>query len=279
MEYRTLELNIASAKDLKDVNLISKMDVYVVVSLTGDSHNHKQKAKTNVSRDGGTNPSWNFPMKFNIEEYAAQQNRLTLQFKLRCDRSLGDKDIGEVYVPIKELLNSRGDTKSMQFVAYQVRTPSGKSKGELNFSYKFSEKVSGATAAPKAHVDEPVMAYPATAPSMVGPSAPYSGGSYPPPPPGPGYGYPPPPPQPYQQPYGGYPPPPPPQGYGYPPGPGYGYPPQQAQVQQPQKKNKFGMGMGAGLLGGVLGGLLIGDLVSDGGGFDGGCDGGFDGGF
>ena len=133
MEYRTLELNVVSAKDLKDVNLFSKMDVYVVVSLSGDSHHHKQKTKTNVAKDSGTSPSWNFPMKFTIEEYAAQQNRLTLEFKLRCDRSLGDKDIGVVYVPIQELLNSTGD-KSMKFVSYQVRKPSGKPQGELNFS-------------------------------------------------------------------------------------------------------------------------------------------------
>ncbi|GLT63986.1 hypothetical protein SLA2020_365070 [Shorea laevis] len=229
-------------------------------------------------------------MKFTINEYAAKQNgQLTLLFTLRCDRSLGDKDVGEVYVPLKELLNSAGDGKSMQFVSYQVRTASGKPKGELNFSYKFSEKL--AYAAPSKA--EPVTAYP------VGPSAPSSDGPYPPPhqggysydtaappppnqayggypPPQPGYGYPPP------QPGYGYPPPQPgygyplPQpGYGYPqPQPGYGYPPVQ---QQPKKKSKFGMGLGAGLLGGALGGLLIGDMVSDGG-FDGGLwfDGGFD---
>jgi hypothetical protein len=280
MEHRTLEINVISAKDLKDVNLFSKMAVYVAVSLSGDSKN-KQKAKTNVDRDGGTSPSWNFPMKFTVDESAVKQNQLILVFTLRCDRSLGDKDVGEVHVPVKELLNSTGDGNSMQFVSYQVRKPSGKAQGALNFSYKFSEKMAY-YAASKA---EPVTAYP------VGPSAPPSDGSYPPPqgeysyatpppyqayggypPSQPGYGYPPgPPPQPGY----GYPPPQP--GYGYPPPqPGYGYPPVQQQ-QQPKKKNKFGMGLGAGLLGGALGGLLIGDMVSDG--FDGGCDGGFDGGF
>jgi hypothetical protein len=285
MEHRTLEINVISAKDLKDVNLFSKMDVYVAVSLTGDSQN-KQKAKTKVDRDGSTSPSWNFPMKFTIGESAAKQNQLTLVFTLRCDRTLGDKDVGEVHVPVKELLDSAGDGNSMQFVSYQVRKPSGNPQGVLNISYKFSEKV--AYASPKADQAryEPVTAYP------VGPSAPPSNGSYPPPPQG-GYSYataaPPPP---YQA-YGAYPPPqpgygyPPPQpGYGYPPPqpgygnppppPGYGYPP--PPVQQPKKKNKFGMGLGAGLLGGALGGLLIGDLVSDGGDF-GGFDGGFDGGF
>ncbi|XP_041000897.1 protein SRC2-like [Juglans microcarpa x Juglans regia] len=273
MEYRTLEINVTSAKDLKDLNLFSKMDVYVVVSLSGD----KQKAKTKVDREGGTSPSWNFPVKFTIDESAARQNRLNLEFKLRCDRSLGgDKDVGVVYVPVAELLNSTGDGKSMQFVSYQVTKPSGKPQGMLNFSYKFIEKVAagGEPLVPEAKAHEPVTAYPAP---VVGTSAlPYDG-LYPPaaaphpppppygigyPPPPPGYGYPPPPPG-----YG-YPPPPP--GYGYPPPPpppGYGY---QPGVQQPQKKNKFGMGLGAGLLGGALGGLLIGDMVSDAG-----CDAGF----
>ncbi|KAA8548920.1 hypothetical protein F0562_000604 [Nyssa sinensis] len=285
MEYRTLDINIISAKDLKNVNLIDKMDVYVVVSISGDK---RTKQKTKVDRNGGTNPTWNFPMKFTVDESAAQQNRSTLMFTLRCERSLGDKDIGEVHVPIKELLGNIGDGK-MQFVSYQVRKPSGKPKGEFNFSYKFGEKVAGAAA----KADEPVTAYPAApvagTSSAYPPPPQYAAGPYPPPaggypphegyapPPVAGYGYPPPP----QPQYGGYPPPPPqyggyppppPQGYGYPPQPGYGYQP----VQQPQKKNKFGLGLGAGLLGGALGGLLIGDMISDAGDYGGGFDGGFD---
>ncbi|PRQ39161.1 putative C2 domain-containing protein [Rosa chinensis] len=296
MEQRTLELELVSAKDLKDVNLISKMDVYAVVSLDGDAYYGKQKTKTKVVRACGTNPSFNFPMRFTVDDTLTQQNRLSLQVKLVCERSLGDKDIGVVYVPVKELFDS-ADPKNMKFISYQVRRPSGKPKGELSFSYKFGEKV----AAPVPEVakkGEPVTAYP-----VGGPSAPAygayplqatssSGSGYPPP--QPGYGYPPPPPAgagypeapppgygyPPQQPGYAYPPQQP--GYGYPPPPpGYGYPPVQ-QVQQPEKKkSKFGMGLGAGLLGGALGGLLIGDMISDGGGGcgGGGCGGGGCGGF
>lgn len=276
MEYRPLDITLISAKDLKDVNLFSKMDVYAVVSIAGDP---RSKQKTPVHKDGGTNPTWNFQMKFYIDEAASHQNRLSLVFQLRSNRSFGEKDIGEVHVPVKELLDNVGDGKSARFVSYQVRTPSGKPKGVLNFSYKFGEKVTGAVATPKA--GEPVMAYPAP----VGTSVPYippgySGGyplpgtagykpapqpePYPPagyPQPVMGYGYPP---------SGGY--PPSASGYGYRPAPGYGYPP----VQQPPKKNKFGMGLGAGLLGGALGGLLIGDMVSDVGAYDAGYDAGFD---
>ncbi|GMN46429.1 hypothetical protein TIFTF001_015615 [Ficus carica] len=253
----------------------------------------QQKAKTNVHRGSGTNPTWNFPVTFTVDKSLAQNNRLTLVIKLVCDRSLGDKDIGEVNIPVKELLasmddgNNNNNNNSMKFVSYQVRKPSGKAKGELHFSYKFDEKVAGKPAA-----DKPVRTYsavPAVGPSYpppppvgydhVQPPPPVMGyaGGYPPPPapvPAPygGVGYPPPPPG-----YGYPPPPPPPHpGYGYPPAPGYGYPPPQ-QVPQPQKsQNKFGMGLGAGLLGGALGGLLIGDMVSDASAYDAGYDAGFD---
>lgn len=299
-----------SAKDLNKVNLISKMDVYVIVRIAGGTENDSQKKKTPVAH-GDTSPTWKFPMKFTVDEAAARQNRLSLVFTLRCERALGDKDVGEVYVPMKELLDSPagGDGKQL-FVSYQVRKPSGKPKGQLTFSYKFAEKVAGPAAPVKS--DEPVTAYPA--PPMAGPSsvypphaysaagnAPYpppkdghGQGPYPPVPvaypqaaPAPG-GYPPagPPPQggygyayPPAQPYGGYPPPPPAGGYGAypPPQQGYGYPPPQMAAAQPPKKNKFGMGLGAGLLGGALGGLLIGDMVSDAADYDaGGFDGGFD---
>ncbi|KAL3505747.1 hypothetical protein ACH5RR_031129 [Cinchona calisaya] len=322
MEYRTLEINNLSGRDLNNVNLITKMDVYIVVSISGAGDKNKQKKKTPVDSDGDTNPSWNCPMNFTVDETAANQNRLTLVFKLRCDRTLGDKDIGEVHVPIKELLESSGGAAAewkQKFVSYQVRKPSGKPKGQLNFSYKFVEKISGPAKVKADH--EPVTAYfaAAAAPPMVGTSSPYpppnpyppAAGPYPPPkeggssgygPPSVGYpapaasgypapaaaGYPPPPPTGYEYgygygygyppppPYGGYPPPPPPAGYGYPPQPGYGYG-APVPVQQPPKKNKFGMGLGAGLLGGALGGLLIGDLFSDAAAYDAGfSDGGFD---
>ncbi|KAL1320933.1 hypothetical protein HN51_065648 [Arachis hypogaea] len=313
MEYRTLDLMIVSAKDLKNVNLISKMDVYAVVSLNGDIYN-PQKFKTSVDRDGGTSPTWNFPMKFNFSDSLAQQNRLSLEIKIVSDRTLGDTLIGTVHVPLRELLDNPGgkDGKEFRQVSYQVRKPSGKPKGSLNFSYKVGGKSSAAPAMDKASStgatvsyappppktaeypppataypppskdskNEPVMAYPAHAAGAAGSSsAPYA---YPPPhqqyPAGHGYppaGYPP------QQGYGGYGYPPQQPGYGYPPQ-GYGYPGQAGYgySQPPQKpkknKNNFGMGLGAGLLGGALGGLLIGDMVSDAADYDAGYDAGFD---
>ncbi|KAL6548262.1 hypothetical protein OROGR_008683 [Orobanche gracilis] len=300
MDYRTLDLTIQYAKDLNKVNLFTKMRVYAVVSISGGDKNSKQKTKTPVDRSGDDNPTWNFPMKFTVGEAALQNNALALEFKLVCARTLGDRDVGGVRVPIKELLDSTAKptgTDGKQLVSYQVRKPSGKPKGQLAFSYEFGEKTVRPTSAstygltapfappPGKIGEEPVMAYPAGSssayppcpllaangkeqyppqgvypPSGFGP--PPAGYGYPQPPPG--YGHPPPPPPGY-----GYQPQPPP-GYGYQPHPGYGYPPQ--PIQQPAKKNKFGMGLGAGLLGGAIGGLLVGDMISDAADFDGGFD-------
>ncbi|XP_044487678.1 protein SRC2-like [Mangifera indica] len=272
MAYRPLELNILYAKNLKNVNLISRMDLYVVVSLVGDHSKKKQKIKSRVDYNCGPNPTWNFPVKFTVDELLGQQNRLSLQFKIKCTGFLRVKKVGKVNVPVKDLLDIPGDVKIFTSQTYQVMKPSGKPKGELTFSFKFGDIISAPAAGAatvsmnvnagepygsydkgKVNTDEPVMAYPAV---MGSSSAPYGvHGPYPPPPgkattaaPPQGYGYP-------------YAPPPPPQGYGYgyPGQGGYGYPP----VQQPPKKSKFGGGMGAGLIGGMLGGMILGDIVSD----------------
>ncbi|WOL10345.1 hypothetical protein Cni_G19100 [Canna indica] len=282
MSFRTLEITLISAKALKDVNLFSKMAVYAVVSISCDS---RTRLRTQPDREGGRNPSWNSTLRLTIPADAGVASGHTLHILLRTERTFGDRDVGEVRVPLSEMLSAAsGETtpRPVQFVSYQVRrTGSGKPKGVLNFSYKLGDRVEApaarpvayppqsatypiaATAPPYPHgappsskVDEPVMAYP------VGPSS----AAYP------AYGAaaPYPPPYVYQQ--------APPYGYGYPPaGYGYGYGAAAAPpVKQQPRKNNFGMGLGAGLLGGAVGGLLIGDMISDASAYDTGYDAGFD---
>ncbi|XP_022146005.1 protein SRC2-like [Momordica charantia] len=272
MEVRPLEIRIIKAHDLKDVNLLSKMDVYAVVSISGDQLNNP-KLKTAVDKDGGTSPKWNFSMKFAVEEAAVLENRLTLKIKLISNRSLGDREIGVVYVQIKELFDNGGggggdEEKSG---SYSVRLSNGKAKGTLDLAYKFGEKYKFEPPPPqlppssvKTAADAPPpMAYPSAYPGSSSAYAPPPAaypyhappqGAYQPPPPG--FGYPPP-----GYGYGGYPPPPP---------PGYGHP--------PPHKGRGGAGLGLGLGAGLLGGLLIGDMISDVGemaAFDAGYDAGF----
>ncbi|XP_060169190.1 protein SRC2-like [Lycium barbarum] len=244
MELRPLDINVISAKNIKNVNTFSKMDVYAEVSISSYSiKSHKQK--TFIDKNSGTNPKWNHSMKFTLDESSLTKPGLHLIIRLKSERTLGDKEIGEVSVPIHDLFNkstSNGSTAE-RFVQYPVITESGKPKGNLKFSYKFGEKFT----APEQKIDvyhEPVTAYPAPMHGSTYPGMAYNQQN-----PGYGYqgGYPP----------GGYPPAVAP-GYGYPPQqPGYGYPP----VQQPGYGylDGFGLGLGAGL----LDGLLVGDMVSD----------------
>ncbi|KAL2469243.1 Uncharacterized protein Fot_50819 [Forsythia ovata] len=259
MEYRPLDITVKSAEGIKDVNLFSKMDVYVVVSIAGYP---KSKKKTFVDKDCGTNPKWNHHMDFVVDEPYLTKPGLSLHFQLMADRSIGgDKEVGQVTVQIHELYQSvNSNPGEERVVEYQVRTSSGKPKGNIKFSYKFGEKFTQQVET-KRHVDEPMTAYPAP-PHVAGGSnhqgmgygAPPHGMThqqYPQHPPPPGYGYPPP---------GGY----PPHGYGYPPQPGYGgYPPMQ-QVQNPKKKKSgMGSGLAMGLGAGLLGGMLVGEMAGD----------------
>ncbi|CAA7018190.1 unnamed protein product [Microthlaspi erraticum] len=194
MANLTLELNIYSAKDLENVNLITKMDVYAVVWVDGDDSQKNHKEKTAVDRTGESEPTWNHAVKFSLDQRLAREGRLTLVVKLVCDRIFGGKDLGEVQVPVLELLNSspsfngdgNGNGLGMRFVTYQVRTPFGKGQGSLTFSYRFDM--------PSFKPDVPVsLVYPNPIDTSLdfpstNCSPPSQGGFYPPPP---SIGYPP----------------------------------------------------------------------------------------
>ncbi|KAL0005525.1 hypothetical protein SO802_013086 [Lithocarpus litseifolius] len=140
MECKVLDITINSAKDLQDVNLFFKMQVYAVVSIQ-DYNLIKDDTCTQITpidKDCGPNPEWNFPMKFCVNTFASQLNRLILVVELKADKKLGNKDIGEVQVPVKELLDRFGESNNEKSVSYSVITPSGEAKGLLYFTYKFS---------------------------------------------------------------------------------------------------------------------------------------------
>ena len=140
MECKVLDITINSAKDLQDVNLFFKMEVYAVVSIQDFNIIKDDTCMkiTHIDKDCGRNPEWNSPMKFYVNTFASQQNRLDLVVELKADKKLGNKDIGEVRVPMKELLESFGESNNEKSVSYSVITPSGEAKGLLYFTYKFS---------------------------------------------------------------------------------------------------------------------------------------------
>ncbi|KAL5229219.1 hypothetical protein ABZP36_017484 [Zizania latifolia] len=181
MAQRTVELTMISAKDLKDVNMFSKMEVYAVVSLSADPRSRQRIA---ADRTGGRNPTWNATLRFTVPASGAG----SLHVLLRAERALGDRDVGEVHIPLSELLSGVPDgAVPAKFVAYQVRKiSSGKPQGVLNFSYKLGEVTqSGAYAGGVAQAaytqPPPAAAYP---PSAAYPPAAKSDGppaAYPPP--------------------------------------------------------------------------------------------------
>ena len=138
MAYRVLEVTLLSAKDLKSVNLITRMEVYAVATISGDPITRQC---TPPDPHGGRNPTWNATVRFTVHANAAG----SVHVLLRAERALGDRDVGEVHIPLSELLSGAPDGPvPVKFVAYQVRKiGSGKPQGVLNFSYKLGEVTQG----------------------------------------------------------------------------------------------------------------------------------------
>jgi hypothetical protein len=133
MTYRTLQLNIISAEDLKDVNIF----VYAAISISNDPFNRKITTTYH-----GRNPVWNFPVKFTVNESPAKYYDIFLKVKLISRKKFlpWNTTIGTVYIPLKELLDNPAAAGHQ--ISYQVRKkPYAKSKGTLNLSYKFGDRV------------------------------------------------------------------------------------------------------------------------------------------
>ncbi|MFS7993067.1 hypothetical protein Hanom_Chr12g01089741 [Helianthus anomalus] len=65
MEYRTLDLTLVSAKRLTKAG---KLNVYAVASISDSIIGKLQKFKTLIDKHGGSDATWNFPMKFTVNE-------------------------------------------------------------------------------------------------------------------------------------------------------------------------------------------------------------------
>ena len=150
MSYKPLELVIQSAQGLKYVNHVKKMKPFAVVFIR-DHNNilHSSNRKSSVDSKGGSNPTWNFNVKFTINLAVAKENCLDLVVKLKSrwkTHGLRDKDIGEVSVlNISELLEGFGDdhdaAENEKHISKSIVTSDGEAQGALAFSYKFGRTV------------------------------------------------------------------------------------------------------------------------------------------
>jgi hypothetical protein len=262
MAYRVLELNLISANDVKKVTLFSRMRVYAVASISGGDPRMPTHG-TQADRYGGCSPAWNSVFHFPIPS-TADTRGLALHVRLRTERVFGARDVGDVFVPIDDLLAGAGKARDSSPVTYQVRRPrSGRAHGVICFCYKFIDVPAASAAANKegnyyakysvqessAAADkvttEPVTAYPP--PQQAYQPVPPYGSAYPPQ----TYYYP------YNvasQPYGHNAAPQPAASYGY-------------AAASPAKQHHGGggmrMGLGLGLLGGAVGGMMVGEMIGD----------------
>ncbi|KAM3392015.1 hypothetical protein ACQJBY_013255 [Aegilops geniculata] len=128
MAYRVLEVTLQSARNLKNVNLMSRLEVYAVATISGDP---MTRQCTPPDPYGGRHPTWNTTLRFTVPPTAAAGASGCLHVLLRTERSLGDRDVGEVVVPLTEVLGlgvggSFRDPRDLgprppQFAVYHVR--------------------------------------------------------------------------------------------------------------------------------------------------------------
>ncbi|KAD4586163.1 hypothetical protein R6Q59_035490 [Mikania micrantha] len=132
---RELEIVLHSAKSLYDVKNFGTMDPYAMVWITREGVK-SDIYKTNVAKNAGSCPVWDYPILFKLVE--PMINDYILFCEIQHDSKLFDRKIGELQVPLTELLAGDGPRTR---VSYPVKTQSGEVKGEIIISCKFLEPV------------------------------------------------------------------------------------------------------------------------------------------
>ncbi|KAF0925665.1 hypothetical protein E2562_017233 [Oryza meyeriana var. granulata] len=143
MAYRVLVVTLVSAKDLKKVTVFSKMRVYAVASISGGDP-WVPTHRTHADREGGRSPMWHAPLRFPIPAAGAagDTRALALHVLLRAERVFGDLDVGEVFVPVQDLVAAAPDDGEHRHLSYQVHRPvSGRKCGVLHISYNITDDV------------------------------------------------------------------------------------------------------------------------------------------
>nr|GMD74326.1 protein SRC2-like [Ipomoea batatas] len=139
MECRKFELTLISANELEDVRKLFKMEVYCKVSI---GSNPRMEKRSPADRHGEINPAWNFSMEYTILEEMIQHPNTMFVIKLYCKRMLGDRYVGEVHAPLKDLFDYAYNSGGSALVSYPVRKGCADSQGLLRFSYRFGQRVS-----------------------------------------------------------------------------------------------------------------------------------------
>ncbi|KAK9987743.1 hypothetical protein SO802_027982 [Lithocarpus litseifolius] len=142
MVQTVLEIVVEGATGLESVHLIQGLLPYPVVSIRDSDGNfyYDSENKKAVDLNGGSNPVWRVLFEFNIDIVEAQQKQLHLIVRLESHRIVPccpDKYVGEVRVPIEELVKDFGDADEKKSTTRPVLNKKGKARGSLTFTYKF----------------------------------------------------------------------------------------------------------------------------------------------
>ncbi|KAH1105813.1 hypothetical protein J1N35_009581 [Gossypium stocksii] len=127
---RVLEINVVSAGDLTPVS--KNMKTYAVVWVKPD-----EKLSTGVDQKGGTDPIWNYPFTFKVDEKFLNSEDATIAVDIYAAAWVKDALVGSVNVLINDIfhLRSAADAKSndsaRRTVTLQIRRPSGRPQGIL----------------------------------------------------------------------------------------------------------------------------------------------------
>ncbi|XP_057790705.1 protein SRC2-like [Salvia miltiorrhiza] len=140
MECRKFEITLISASDLENVRVLGKMKVHARVFLSGGGLADSEK-RTPSDKHGETNPAWNHTMRFAVSEAMVENFNTMLVVKLYCKRKLGDRYIGEIHTPVKELFDFARAAAGSAVVCFPVQKGCVNSQGMLRFAYKFGEKI------------------------------------------------------------------------------------------------------------------------------------------
>lgn len=140
MDYRAFDIKVECLEGLNSKNMLFNKRVYAVVSVVG-SYRSIQQTPSGKFQAKYKTWEWDYPMRFHVQESMVKENRLMVVIRLRRNTRCfcRDKDIGEVYIPIKQLFCTINGLDNSGFGAYQVHSPSGKPRGYLKLCYKFNE--------------------------------------------------------------------------------------------------------------------------------------------
>lgn len=134
-EERLIELGIVSASNLKDVNYISKMETYAVLTFPP-----YVEYTTQVDSKGGSNPRWDEKLGFLVPESLLHRGEANIKVEVFTLSTLGPKFVSEASIPISDI-SAISQFNDPIYKRYPLKTNSGDYHGDLHVSFAIGEKM------------------------------------------------------------------------------------------------------------------------------------------